>query len=237
MNKGYIYLIWAEGTNRFKIGKTKGSPYRRLKNLSTGSSQKLELVGVLLTDTLTVKEKEFHQRFAKYRTEGEWFQFPPTQIKVVLDMFDSELFELLKRSEIQLENDHSLIECFESQNPMNYSINFFQDSIHLKTLFFEQTGWIEESTHTWGWEHSWSRWGNYFYCWIEPIDGEKVTKKACFCKTKELQFRNGIFTEKVSGYSQTKLGRITERILNQEPCSEILPRLGNRNYFKKKTLS
>ena len=232
MTRGYVYLLWENGTNGFKIGHSR-IPDRRSKGLNTGNPRDLNIIGIISTDNIIAKEKEFHRKFAEYRSRGEWFHFPPDVIGIVLGMFDSELLEQLKRSET-LTNGSPTIKCYEPQSPVDHPINFFQQSVHLKTPFFEQTGWLEKFTHTWGQENSWNCRGNYLYCWIEQVSGEKVEKHQGFCRTKELQFRNGTLTDKTSAYSETRLKTITRLILNQEPYSEILPRLNNRKYYREK---
>jgi hypothetical protein len=65
-----IYFI--SNGKSIKIGYTKGDPYKRLKQLSTGSSSPLYLLGYI-KDADKKLEKELHNRFK--RINLEWF-FP-----------------------------------------------------------------------------------------------------------------------------------------------------------------
>ena len=39
---GYVYLIWENGTNYFKVGRT-GTPSKRLSDLQTGNPRRLDM--------------------------------------------------------------------------------------------------------------------------------------------------------------------------------------------------
>lgn len=68
---GYVYFI----SNQYsiKIGYTKNNPKKRLKQLQTGSSERLYLLGYVKGDL--EKEKTLHKKFAQFklRNNGEWF--------------------------------------------------------------------------------------------------------------------------------------------------------------------
>lgn len=55
---GYVYLISAVGTGRFKIGKTQVGVLGRLKELQTGSPIKLRYVYHAYVDDINRTEKE-----------------------------------------------------------------------------------------------------------------------------------------------------------------------------------
>lgn len=69
----YIYFIREKGTKRYKIGISK-SPTRRLKELQTSNSKKLELVCCIRGDSWF--ETQIHHLFSHLRCEGgqEWFR-------------------------------------------------------------------------------------------------------------------------------------------------------------------
>lgn len=68
-----IYYINPIGTKHIKIGYTKKSPKSRMRELQTGSSFPLQLLG--FEDGDTSKEKELHKRFADTHILLEWFDF------------------------------------------------------------------------------------------------------------------------------------------------------------------
>ena len=69
--QGFVYFI----TNNYniKIGFTKNNPYKRLKQLNTGSDNKLYLLGYMKGTMKT--ESELHKKFEgfKFRNSSEWF--------------------------------------------------------------------------------------------------------------------------------------------------------------------
>ena len=69
---GYVYFI-TNGEN-IKIGYTKNSVQKRLKQLNTGSDKQLYILGYI--KGTMADEEAIHPKFAQYklRTNGEWFQ-------------------------------------------------------------------------------------------------------------------------------------------------------------------
>jgi hypothetical protein len=70
---GYVYLIHAVGTNRYKIGRTQSVPYR-LKRLRNQSPFELVLIDDFKSEDFCYDEAFLHQYLAKYRVYGEWFE-------------------------------------------------------------------------------------------------------------------------------------------------------------------
>ncbi|MFW5847570.1 MAG: GIY-YIG nuclease family protein [bacterium] len=68
----YIYLMRSEETGTYKIGKSK-NPEKRLKQLQTGSSEKLELILKFNTKYPSLVESAMHNRFSHLKKHGEWF--------------------------------------------------------------------------------------------------------------------------------------------------------------------
>lgn len=62
------YAIRCTATGRVKIGKSK-NPHSRLRELQTGASAPLELVGIL-----ACAEEDAHRRLEEWRLHGEWFE-------------------------------------------------------------------------------------------------------------------------------------------------------------------
>ena len=72
---GFIYLIHAQGTDRYKIGLTTRHPEARLSELNSSQSPyPLELIDWFETDNVTGDEGYLHEKFASYRVHGEWFK-------------------------------------------------------------------------------------------------------------------------------------------------------------------
>ena len=73
---GFIYFIYDFQTKKTKIGKTSKHPAYRLKELQTGNGTKLELLHFYESDQMSEEESNLHNRYAQYRTIGEWFELP-----------------------------------------------------------------------------------------------------------------------------------------------------------------
>lgn len=58
---------------RIKIGISK-NPIQRLRNLQTGNSRRLALMGWIDSKNDRKLEKEFHQKYSDLRVIGEWFE-------------------------------------------------------------------------------------------------------------------------------------------------------------------
>ena len=73
---GFIYFIYDFQTKKTKIGKTSKHPAYRLKELQTGNGTKLELLHFCESDRMSEEELDLHNKYARYRTIGEWFELP-----------------------------------------------------------------------------------------------------------------------------------------------------------------
>jgi len=70
---GYVYLVNAVGTNKFKIGKTRVPVSHRIDELQTGCPIRLRYVYHAYVYNMSRIEKELHNQFACFRSIGEWF--------------------------------------------------------------------------------------------------------------------------------------------------------------------
>ena len=87
-NPKWIYLlksIESDGTVSYKIGYTKNSPEKRIKQLQTGSKNKIILVESFWSNYSTKLESTLHYVYREYRESGEWFDLP----KKIVDKFKS----------------------------------------------------------------------------------------------------------------------------------------------------
>ncbi|NER96267.1 MAG: GIY-YIG nuclease family protein [Symploca sp. SIO1B1] len=81
---GFIYLIHAVGSDRYKIGLTTRSVQARLVELNSSQSPyPLELIDWFETDNVTEDEKYFHEKYSAHRVHGEWFVFDKRTLKEV----------------------------------------------------------------------------------------------------------------------------------------------------------
>jgi len=73
---GYVYLILSvdiNGNEYYKIGVTKNTPEKRLKQLSTGNQSKLQLINSYKSENYLKIEKWLHRKHQnKTQAENEW---------------------------------------------------------------------------------------------------------------------------------------------------------------------
>lgn len=67
----YVYLIHAND-GKYKIGSAK-VPENRIKQLQTGNTEKLTIVGKYLTKNYSQVEKAMHRSYNHALLQGEWF--------------------------------------------------------------------------------------------------------------------------------------------------------------------
>ena len=106
MSSGKVYFLCSD--NKIKIGYTRGSIERRIKQLNTGSPNKIYKLGWM--EGNKEKEKELHIKFSMYRirNNGEWFLGAQEVIdyinsvnqepNVFVDIVDNKIIPLLKLS-------------------------------------------------------------------------------------------------------------------------------------------
>lgn len=85
MNMGYVYLILEvdkDGNERHKIGVTKNSPEKRLKQLQTGNSNIIRLLHTYESVNYKRVEKWLHGRYRWKQTEAEneWFTLSDDEV-------------------------------------------------------------------------------------------------------------------------------------------------------------
>ena|ERR1700731_1472502 len=82
---GFVYLLQAEGTDIYKIGKTKNLS-QRLRDIGFISPLPVKLLGFRFCPTPHKKEESLHRHFAKQRLHGEWFRFTETDLASCLSL-------------------------------------------------------------------------------------------------------------------------------------------------------
>lgn len=72
--KDLVYLIEAQGCERYKIGITTQSGLdRRVKALQTGNSDRLVVLKVIISIHASMIEKTMHRNHKSKNNSGEWF--------------------------------------------------------------------------------------------------------------------------------------------------------------------
>lgn len=84
---GFVYILHAEGTNRFKIGYS-ADPEKRCQSVSQQSPFPIVLIHSYPSDNAYKDEQKLHNMFSNRRIHGEWFCFDSIEhIKVLIDEF------------------------------------------------------------------------------------------------------------------------------------------------------
>jgi hypothetical protein len=76
--RGFVYFLMSN--DRVKIGFSK-NPFRRGSDLLTGFSHRPH--AMVAIHALAREERELHQRFARWRTRGEWFVASAPVMRVI----------------------------------------------------------------------------------------------------------------------------------------------------------
>jgi hypothetical protein len=77
---GFIYLIHAAGSGRYKIGLASNVP-KRMRQLSKQSAFPLTLIAFHPSDDMFRDESSWHERFKNQRVHGEWFELSTPQVE------------------------------------------------------------------------------------------------------------------------------------------------------------
>lgn len=238
--QGYIYLLQAIGTNRFKIGKTAGNPYKRLSSIQTTSPYKLELLGVIETDHIDAKEEEVQQCFAPYRIQGEWFEFPAAILQQVLELFDPQpLSKLRERKPPQRRPRPYPVECWsERSHRGKWDQCWEQFSIYAGGELAAKTGWIQEYRYYWNTPYGIGMAGEFcFMCLLVMQMGERKAFERgighYFFEPSEPGETMADPLDFARSRTRVKVQRITEKIHSGEHYRETLRYLGATYLFKK----
>lgn len=78
---GFIYLVHATGTNRYKIGLA-ADISKRMSQLSKQSAFPLALITSHPSDDMPRDEEHWHKFFEKQRVHGEWFELSDEQVLI-----------------------------------------------------------------------------------------------------------------------------------------------------------
>ena len=91
---GCVYCFQVGAENCFKVGRTKGAPDKRLKNVAVGSPHKLTLHREVTTNDPIVLEKYIHWLLDAQRApNGEFFNVPADVLDLAISEAESFLAE------------------------------------------------------------------------------------------------------------------------------------------------
>jgi hypothetical protein len=80
---GFIYLVHAKGTNKFKIGRTI-DVLTRVKDLQTGCPLTIRYVYHAYVGNMSSCEQDLHRKFATKREIGEWFSLTREDVELCI---------------------------------------------------------------------------------------------------------------------------------------------------------
>lgn len=72
--KVYLIKIVNDDKTLYKIGFTKGSVYKRIKELQTGCPYEIIMVDTYNSEYSSIIERALHNIFSHRKTFGEWFE-------------------------------------------------------------------------------------------------------------------------------------------------------------------
>ena len=88
---GWVYLVFDESNELYKIGITRSDLKVRLSSLKT-SNPFLLLVGAGRFDDPRATESKLHELFAERRIRGEWFELTREDVGLIVHSFGLNLF-------------------------------------------------------------------------------------------------------------------------------------------------
>lgn len=96
---GTIYLL-TNNDDQYKIGITKYSGKKRIKSLSTGNSDEIDVISEFKSKYNRKIEGALHKRYGIKRLKGEWFQLNKKDIQNFISECQSlhDTFEFLENS-------------------------------------------------------------------------------------------------------------------------------------------
>ena len=82
---GFLYVVEAEGTDRYKIGRTAVDASERIKSFSTGCPFPIKTISVTEVFSSVIAEQFFHEKYQAQRVKGEWFELTSEQAAAIAD--------------------------------------------------------------------------------------------------------------------------------------------------------
>lgn len=91
---GYVYLIYDENNNKYKIGVTRNKDNTRLKKLQTGNSTLLRVIYIYECEYPFRLETMLHNIYKNNNILNEWFELPDEDVinfEKICDKFNNQI--------------------------------------------------------------------------------------------------------------------------------------------------
>jgi T5orf172 domain len=86
--EGYVYLMQAKGTKRFKIGLVRKHPRIRQAQLnSRQNAYEIEIITFVYSKQVTIFEAQLKKKYEKWKVRNEWFELDQKTLTRVIDDF------------------------------------------------------------------------------------------------------------------------------------------------------
>lgn len=125
--EGYLYLLKARGTNRYKIGRSK-NPLARHQALKNQSPYPLEIISTFYTLDAITDEIRLHEHFGDFRVYGEWFE-------ASLNPNDANFYEIFHDNFFSWTNSAFCLDAMKIFARFNVDVE--NDRLWLALHFFE----------------------------------------------------------------------------------------------------
>lgn len=93
--EGWVYLLWAQGTNRYKIGRSV-NPIVRHQAISRQSPLPLIMLDCFWTIDAVNDEMLYHKQNASRRVYGEWFEIDDERSEIDQNRSQASFFDFWK---------------------------------------------------------------------------------------------------------------------------------------------
>lgn len=149
--EGWVYLIHAQDTIRYKIGRSI-NPISRIQELQKQSPYPLEITQSFWAADAVVDEAILHERFNEYRVFGEWFEFSDATNYEGVSVFEQVEFSFYGSPTIsalcsatlealcnRLWLEANITQGFKEEVHALYSSLRSHDSIQITEIFLRET--------------------------------------------------------------------------------------------------
>lgn len=127
MAQTFIYAIINRHDNVVKIGFS-SDPQKRLSQLQIGTVHPLEILMTFAADSTV--EREIHNKLAKYRRSGEWFDNNPE----VFTVFHNYMVKIHPNNSFEQLKDKALKEYIESEFKLRETIAVLSKELQLSNI-------------------------------------------------------------------------------------------------------
>lgn len=139
---GYVYLIYAVGTNRYKIGRSI-SLKTRLQQLQKQSPYPLEIIYAFKTSNPAWDEAYWQDAYKEHRVYGEWFEFDEDYYRNTVRLFFWSRYEELRAGELAIALAKSQGFDWKSLEESDKGKYFQEASDYLKTDPYDHRAHLE----------------------------------------------------------------------------------------------